>query len=105
MPIGSRIMGLRQPGENNQPFARRLGVSHGTLLNISRGAFPRVSTIEHVANRLGLVPAWILWGTGPRTVEEAEAVEEFLEEYRDQNGREELQEGLQEQDKRHEDRT
>lgn len=86
MSIGYRIMSLRQDGEKNEPFARRLGISHSTLLNTSRGAIPKIETFEIIAKNTGLVPAWLLFGTGPHTAKEAEAVEKFLEKYRQKEG-------------------
>lgn len=46
--------------------AVRAGIHSSKLLGYLRGAEPRLSAVPALADALGVFPAWLAWGIGPR---------------------------------------
>jgi hypothetical protein len=70
-----------QPDESRFSFAKRIGVP--SLVDLERGASLRWDSAKRIGEILGVTPGWLIDGTGPKTIEEAEAVECFLRDYRE----------------------
>ncbi len=70
------------PGESRSSFARKIQIAPQSLLDLERGATLRWETATRVAGILGVTAGWLIDGTGAKTVEEAQAVEDFLQERR-----------------------
>ena len=47
-------------------LGRASGVVEGTVRAMERGTMPQVDTVEAVAKALGVSPAWLAFGEGPR---------------------------------------
>ncbi len=49
-------------------LGRASGVVEGTIRAMDRGTMPQVDTAEAVAKALGVSPAWLAFGEGPREI-------------------------------------
>jgi transcriptional regulator with XRE-family HTH domain len=49
-------------------LGRASGVIEGTVRAMERGTMPQVDTVEAVAKALGVSPAWLAFGEGPREI-------------------------------------
>ena len=47
-------------------LGRASGVVEGTVRAMERGTMPQVDTVERIATSLGVSPAWLAFGEGPR---------------------------------------
>lgn len=53
-------------GVTVRELGRASGVVEGTIRSLERGTLPQVDTLEAVAKALGVSPAWLAFGEGPR---------------------------------------
>jgi len=49
-------------------LGRASGVVEGTVRAMERGTMPQVDTVERAATSLGVSPAWLAFGEGPRAL-------------------------------------
>lgn len=58
--IGSRLRKARvNRGMSASELAEKAGLSHETIRQVESGRDPKVSTIERLADALGIAPAWL----------------------------------------------
>ncbi len=60
-PFFRRLVQFKN-GEHYGTFARRIGVSHATLLYWRHGGAPRLAKVEQIAEILGCDPGWLAFG-------------------------------------------
>lgn len=73
-PDTPRCAGLRdrlrdaaeQRGLSLREVARRADAGEGVAVAVARGTMPSLSTLEDLARALGVSPAWLAFGEGPR---------------------------------------
>lgn len=56
----------RERGLSAMGLARQAGLTDGAVRSVEGGRHPSLSTIEALAVALGVSPAWLAYGTGPR---------------------------------------
>lgn len=65
--MGARLASVRTArGETKAALARAVGLSPSTVADIENGAQTGVDVLESLAKALGVSPAWLAFGEGPR---------------------------------------
>ncbi len=67
--MGARVQALRiERRLTKVALARQVGVDHSTIANIEKGSQTGVDVLESLAKALGVSPAWLAFGEGPREI-------------------------------------
>ena len=67
--MGERLAALRtELGLTKAALARLVGLSPSTVADIEKGAQTGVDVLESLAKALGVSPAWLAFGEGPREI-------------------------------------
>ena len=67
--MGERLAALRtERGLTKAALARLVGLSPSTVADIEKGAQTGVDVLESLAKALGVSPAWLAFGEGPREI-------------------------------------
>lgn len=53
-------------GATLRELAQSAGIVEGTIRAMDRGTMPQIDTLESLAKALGVSPAWLAYGEGPR---------------------------------------
>ncbi len=67
--LGARLTSIRsERGLTKAALARQVGLSPSTVADIEKGAQTGVDVLESLAKALGVSPAWLAFGEGPREI-------------------------------------
>ena len=67
--MGERLSALRtERGLTKAALARQVELSPSTVADIEKGAQTGVDVLESLAKALGVSPAWLAFGEGPREI-------------------------------------
>ena len=67
--MGARLASVRiERGLTKVALARQLDLSATAIANIEKGAQTGVDVLESLAKALGVSPAWLAFGEGPREI-------------------------------------
>lgn len=66
MQVARRILELKQPGEADSDFARRIGLSPQQISNYRAGSGASVEAVATIITRTNTNPRWLLTGDGPQ---------------------------------------